>query len=83
MRTTVTLDPDVHHMVQRAMRERGLSFKDALNEAIRSGLRPYRVSRYKQKTYSMGFSKVSLDKALQLASALDDEAILKKMAREK
>ena len=38
MRTTITLDPDVHALVERAMRERGLSFKEAVNEAIRAGL---------------------------------------------
>ena len=35
MRTTVTLDPDVERLVRDVMRERGLSFKQALNEALR------------------------------------------------
>ncbi len=35
MRTTVTLDPDVKELVERAMRERGLTFKDAINQAVR------------------------------------------------
>ena len=51
MRTTVTLDDDdVVAALRNAMRERGVSFKEALNSAIRSGLsaanpsaRPYRV----------------------------------------
>jgi len=30
MRTTVTLDPDVERLVRDVMRERGLSFKQAL-----------------------------------------------------
>jgi len=38
MRTTVTLDPDTRLLVERAMRERGLTFKQAVNEAIRAGL---------------------------------------------
>ncbi len=33
MRTTITLDPDVAALVQRAMAERGLGFKEAVNEA--------------------------------------------------
>ncbi len=39
MRTTVTLDPDVERLIKDAMRERGISFKEALNEAARIGLR--------------------------------------------
>ena len=38
MRTTVTLDPDVEQLLRDAMQRRRLSFKDALNQAIRSGL---------------------------------------------
>ena len=38
MRTTVTLDPDVERLVRSAMRERGISFKEALNQAARKGL---------------------------------------------
>ena len=39
MRTTVTLDPDAERLLRSAMRERNLSFKAALNDAIRRGLR--------------------------------------------
>ena len=38
MRTTVTLDPDVERLIRDAMRERAISFKEALNEAARIGL---------------------------------------------
>ena len=38
MRTTVTLDADTELLVRRRMRERGISFKQALNDAIRAGL---------------------------------------------
>lgn len=38
MRTTVTLDPDVEQLLRDAMQRRRLSFKEALNQAIRSGL---------------------------------------------
>ena len=41
MRTTVTLDPDTERLLRSAMRERDLTFKAALNEAIRQGLRQY------------------------------------------
>src|SRR5258708_26568755 len=39
MRTTVTLDPDVERLIPDAMKERAISFKEALNEAARIGLR--------------------------------------------
>ena len=38
MRTTVTLDPDVEQLLRDAMQRRRLSFKEALNQAIRTGL---------------------------------------------
>ena len=37
MRTTVTLDPDTDALVRRLMRERSISFKEAVNAAIRAG----------------------------------------------
>lgn len=37
-RTTVTLDPDVEQLLLDAMHTRRLSFKQALNEAVRQGL---------------------------------------------
>jgi hypothetical protein len=43
MRTTVTLDPDVERLLRKAVRERGISLKEALNEAVRAGAHP--VSR--------------------------------------
>jgi len=38
MRTTVTLDPDVEQLLRDSMQQRRLSFKEALNQAIRIGL---------------------------------------------
>lgn len=40
MRTTVTLDDDTERMIRDDMRRRHRSFKVALNEAIRNGLKP-------------------------------------------
>ena len=79
MRTTVTLDPDVTAMLKKVARERGISFKQALNQAVRAGLGTGRPRRrpFRQPTQPMGLrAGVSVDKALQLAAALeDDEAI--------
>jgi hypothetical protein len=57
VRTTITLDPDAERMVRSIMRERGVSFKQALNDAIRAGLAPAKRSgarRFMQKTYPLG-----------------------------
>jgi len=40
MRTTVTLDADVEKLLRDAQHRRGTSFKQALNDAVRRGLRP-------------------------------------------
>jgi len=86
MRTTVTLDPDVEAKLQAAMRERGVSFKVALNEAVRNGLRdkPNATKRFRVKASPMGVRPgINLDKALRLAGELEDEEILRKMALRK
>jgi len=38
MRTTVTLDSDVETLLQEAMKREGKSFKQVLNESLRSAL---------------------------------------------
>jgi hypothetical protein len=84
MRTTVTLDPDTVALVRRRMQEQGVSFKQALNDAIRAGMtesRPRR--RYRTHTAALGRPAVSLDRALQLAAELEDEEIVRKMRARK
>ena len=39
MRTTLTLDPDVSIELEALRRKQGLSLKDAVNDALRRGLR--------------------------------------------
>jgi hypothetical protein len=81
MRTTVTLDPDVVEQPRAYMRRRDVSFKAALNDAVRSGLAAERGERrpYRMPTKPMGLrTGVDLTKALQLAAALEDEEILRK-----
>ncbi len=75
MRTTVTLDPDVAVLLKQAMRERGLPFKQALNEAVRIGLarRDSAVEPFRQRTFQLGRPRVDLTKALALAGELDDQ----------
>ena len=80
MRTTITLDPDVEAQVRKVMRERGLSFKQAVNDAIRSGLRSGPSDEaYDFPSYHLGQPKVPLEHALRLAGELEDEEIMLKM----
>lgn len=78
----MTLDPDVAAKLRAIARERGISFKEALNAAVRAGLagesdtsRPYRLP-----TRRMGLRLgVNLDKALQLAGELEDAELVRKL----
>lgn len=83
MRTTVTLDPDVEARLREVARERGVSFKEALNSAIRAGLMASRVAReYRTPSRSLGLrAGVNLDKALQLAADLEDAEIVLDLER--
>lgn len=88
MRTTVTLDPDVEALLKEAMRERSISFKEALNTAVRAGLGSAATGRaarrYRLKPVHMGFSPgVPWDKALALADELEDDAIVAKLEQRK
>jgi len=87
MRTTVTLDADVERMLRSAMRERGISFKEALNDAIRTGAsrrNTRHTRRYVQKSYSLGSEQnFRWDKALAVAEALEDEELNRKLSLRK
>jgi hypothetical protein len=78
MRTTVTLDADTEALVRRRMRERGVSFKQALNDAVREGAAPTRPQPFTTKTADLGVPTVNLDRALQLAAELEDEDLVRK-----
>jgi type II secretory pathway component PulF len=80
MRTTITLDADTEQIIRRRMRERGVSFKQAVNDAIRSGI-THETARepFRTETASMGESRVNLDRALQLVAELEDDELLRKL----
>jgi hypothetical protein len=81
MRTTIALEPDVRALIERAMKERGISFKEALNDAVRAGLTQAmpRRSGFVQKSYSLGGDRnFRWDKALQAAADIEDEELARK-----
>ena len=81
MRTTVSLDPDVEALIRRAMRERGLTFKEAINEAVRSGAGSGPPMEVDFPTYDMGEPAVDITKALRLAGELEDQELAARLAR--
>lgn len=81
MRTTVTLDPDVAAKLHEFASSRGLSFKEALNSAVRAGLTQSRTAKpYHTPSRPLGVrTGVDLDKALHLAGDTEDAEIMRKL----
>jgi hypothetical protein len=85
MRTTVTLDPDVERLLRDAMHRQRVSFKEALNQAIRTGLagaHPARETRFKTRARPMGL-RAGMDAARlnQIGDDLEADGFLALTAR--
>lgn len=85
MRTTVTLDEDVAAKLRETARQRGVSFKRVLNDALRDGLMARsRPRKFAMPTRDLGVKpEIDIDRALRLAGELEDEETLRKLARRK
>jgi hypothetical protein len=88
MRTTIRIDDDLLKQLKDAARQENISLGRLINRTLRRGLaadgaKRHRTRRYREKVYSMGKPEANLDKALLLASALEDEGVLDKLARRK
>jgi len=84
VRTTLTLDPDVEVLLQRAMREQGVPFKRVVNDALRRGLRGGGVmpaAPFVQRVFDGGVPLVDLTKAGALAAELEDQDLAARLAR--
>ena len=82
MRTTVTLDSDLAAKLKALARERGISFKDALNGTLRRGLTSGGGSkrRYRLRSRPLGLRPgVELTHALRLAAELEDAETIRKL----
>ena len=80
------MDPDIEKLIRDTMRARGVSFKQALNDAIRAGLVPKRTGarRFTQKTYSLGAEQnFRWDKALAISESIEDEELSRKLSLRK
>jgi hypothetical protein len=84
MRTTITLEVDVAARLREFAHRSGISFKQAVNDAVREGLSSPAVLRaepFIQPTYSLGRVRVDLTKALALATDLEDQEHIAKFGR--
>ena len=80
MRTTVTLDSDTEQIVRLRMKQRRVSFKRALNDAIREGSRELHADlAFHTQPVAMGAPRVNVDQALQLSSQLEDDEFIRSM----
>ena len=84
MRTTLTIDEDLAEQLRDRAHRTRRSFKQVVNEALRAGLSrrsPLHPRRYRLKPASLGGVRpgFDLDKALQIADALEDEGIARKL----
>ncbi len=88
MRTTLTLDDQLASDLKEAAHRSGKPFKQVVNEALYVGLhelsqprgRPYRLRPTHMGTVRTG---IDLDKALDLADRLEQEAIADKLEQRK
>ena len=86
IRTTVTLDADVAEQLRELGRRRNISFKSAINTAVREGLAAERgeVTPYEVPTQPMGWRPgFDLTHALRFTAELEDEEIIRKMTLRK
>jgi len=84
MRTTITLDDDNAARLERAVKERGITFKEAVNSAIRAGLAAESPVQppppYVVPTFHMGLRQdCDWDRASHLDADLQDEETLRKL----
>jgi hypothetical protein len=82
MRTTIDLDPDVDARLRALARERGVSLRAVINDALRVGSQPDAGDSppYRLPSRRLGLRPgINLDKALRLAGELEDDEILRKL----
>ena len=79
MRTTLTLDADVSVELEALRRKRGLSLKQAVNDALRRGLRAMAEANDKPsatfvtKSADLGLPRLPLDNVAEALAAVEGE----------
>ena len=89
MRTTLTIDDRLARDLKELAHRSGKPFKQVVNETLHAGLGAGKTKavtrRYRLKPASLGspLPGINLDKAMQLADALEDLEIARKVEQRK
>jgi hypothetical protein len=88
MRTTLTLDDALLRELRALAHKNEAPFKDVVDKVLRAGLDNLKVAqrprRYRARTFAMGRpSTPRMDKALEIATELENEEIARKIALRK
>jgi predicted transcriptional regulator len=88
MRTTVRVDDELLERLKAQARKEKLSLTRLINRTLKAGLEVGRArspkrSVYRERAEALGAPRVSLDKALALAAALEEEEIVRELALRK
>ena len=78
MRTTLTIDDDVAAALERLRKQRDVSLKQIVNEALRKGIselnhRRKRGARYQTRVVNLGQARLSIDNISEVLSIAEDK----------
>jgi predicted transcriptional regulator len=84
MRTTIRLDSELLERLKAQARRESVSLTALVNRTLRQGLKaarnkPVMRRQYREQPVAMGASRVPLDKALNLAAALEEEEVSREL----
>ena len=81
MRTTVAIDAELQTRLRELARERGVSFREALNDVLRRGLgTELAAGSYEVPARPLDLRPgIDLDKAFSLAAELEDDEIVRRL----
>jgi hypothetical protein len=77
MRTTLTIDDDVAAALERLRKQRDVSLKQIVNEALRKGIgelhqRRKRGARYQTRVVNLGQARLSIDNISEVLSIAEE-----------
>jgi hypothetical protein len=78
MRTTLTIDDDVAAALERLRKQRDVSLKQIVNEALRKGIcelnqRRKRGARYQTRVVNLGQARLSVDNISEVLSIAEED----------
>lgn len=78
------VDDELLDQLKAQARRENVSVARLLNRALRAGLKAVATRRrpqpaYRERVHAMGAPRLALDKALAVAAALEDEAIVREL----